>query len=314
MAKNRRSATRHGYIVIDKPGGWTSHDVVARVRRIVRERRVGHAGTLDPAAVGVLPIAVGLATRTVEYLADAQKAYRAEITFGVETDSADGDGVVIAQRGADGLTREMVEAALASFRGPQMQVPPLHSAVQIDGKRLYELAHAGIEAEVEIPARAIVIHAIDLVTWEHPIATVDITCSKGTYVRSIARDLGELVGTGAYLSNLVRTSTGPFTLADAMTLDELEARLRDEPWDAVAAHPDRAVEHLPALVVTPEQRVWWFQGKVLPVRAAAGSVRVYDSSGIWVGVGVSDGESIQPAKVVDLDGLDRSASEQEKSA
>lgn len=315
MARNRRAASRHGYLVIDKPGGWTSHDVVARVRRIAGERRVGHAGTLDPAAVGVLPVAIGLATRTVEYLAEASKAYRAEITFGIETDSADGDGLVTAQRGAGGLMREAVQAALASFRGPQMQVPPLHSAVQVDGTRLYELAHAGVAPiGIEIPARAIAIHSIDLVRWEHPVATVDIACSKGTYVRSIARDLGERLGTGAYLSNLVRTATGPFTLADAVTLDELEARLRNEPWAAIAAHPDRALEHLPALVVTDEQRVWWFQGKPLAIRAAPGDVRVYDSHGVWIGVGRSDGREIRPSKVVALDELDQSASEQERSA
>ena len=313
MARNRRSAARHGYIAIDKPGGWTSHDVVARVRRIVGERRVGHAGTLDPAAVGVLPVAVGLATRTVEYLSDAAKTYHAEITFGIETDSADGDGTVTAQRGADGVTREAVESALEAFQGPQMQVPPLHSAVQIDGKRLYELAHAGLEAP-EIPARAIEIHAIDLVQWEHPVATAEITCSKGTYVRSIARDLGERLGTGAYLSNLVRTATGPFTLADAMTLEDLESRLASEPWAAVAAHPDRALEHLPALVVNAGQRIAWYQGKTLPLVAPLGECRVYDSSGVWIGVGRSNGETIQPAKVVALEELDQSAQGQGRSA
>jgi tRNA pseudouridine55 synthase len=192
-------------------------------------------------------------------------------------------------------------------------VPPLHSAVQIDGKRLYELAHAGLEAP-EIPARAIEIHAIDLVRWEHPVATVDITCSKGTYVRSIARDLGERVGTGAYLSNLVRTATGPFTLADAMTLEHLEARLACEPWTAVAAHPDRALEHLPALVVTADQRTEWYQGKALPLAAPQGDSRVYDSNGVWIGVGRSDGATVQPAKVVTLDELDQSAHGQDRSA
>lgn len=304
MARNRRAANRHGYLVIDKPGGWTSHDVVARVRRIVGERRVGHAGTLDPAAVGVLPIAVGLATRTVEYLSEARKSYRAEITFGVETDSADGDGIVTSTRGADGLTADQVIAALRTFQGVQMQVPPLHSAVQVDGKRLYELAHAGLEAPV-IPAREIEIHAIDLVGWNAPVAEVGIVCSKGTYVRSIARDLGERLGTGAYLSNLVRTATGPFTLADAMTLDDLARRLATESWAAVAQHPDRAVEHLPAVLVDADERVAWFQGKQLDIRAADGDVRVYDSDGIWIGIGESNGQQIQPSKVVDVQSLEQ---------
>lgn len=310
MARHRRAATRHGYLVIDKPGGWTSHDVVARVRRIVGERRVGHAGTLDPAATGVLPVAVGLATRTVEYLSEASKAYRADITFGIETDSADGDGMVIAQRGADGLTRDMIEAALAAFRGPQLQVPPLHSAIRIGGQRLYELAHAGLEAP-DIPARQIEIHALDLSAWNPPVATVDIVCSKGTYVRSIARDVGARVGTGAYLSNLVRTATGPFTLADVLTLGDLESRLAREPWEGVAFHPDRAVEHLPAVVATPDERAAWFQGKPLKVEAPPGDVRVYDTDGVWIGIGSSDGATIHPAKVVALDALDQSPAMQE---
>ncbi|MGB3329932.1 MAG: tRNA pseudouridine(55) synthase TruB [Thermomicrobiales bacterium] len=299
--------------MIDKPGGWTSHDVVARVRRIVGERRVGHAGTLDPAAVGVLPVAIGLATRTVEYLSEARKAYRAEMTFGIETDSADGDGTVTRMREVAGLSREAIAEALAAFLGPQLQVPPLHSAVQVGGKRLYELAHAGLAAP-EIPARAIEIHAIDLVAWEEPVATVEIVCSKGTYVRSIARDLGERLGTGAYLSNLVRTATGPFTLADAITLTELEARMSDTPWSAVAQHPDRAVEHLPAIVTTEEQRTWWFQGKALPVQAAAGDIRVYDTDGIWIGIGASTGAAVQPSKVVELRTLNASAQQQEAPA
>lgn len=298
MAKNRRSANLHGYVVIDKPGGWTSHDVVERVRRILGERRVGHAGTLDPAAVGVLPIAVGYATRTVEYLACSHKAYRAEVTFGFETDSADGDGVLIGSRQPVTFSEEELFAAISRFEGDLLQVPPMHSAVKVDGKRLYELARVG--EEVEVAPRPITIHRIACVGWEPPVATIEISCSKGTYVRSIARDLGRRLGLGAYLSNLVRTQTGPFTLADAITLDELTRQFACEPWSEIAYHPDSVLHDLPAAIVGPGRSIEWQQGKVLTVRKCAGTVRVYDSLGRWLGVGstVEDGRWVQPEKVI----------------
>jgi tRNA pseudouridine55 synthase len=299
MPRNRRSASRHGWIVIDKPGGWTSHDVVSRVRRILGERRVGHAGTLDPAAVGVLPIAVGLATRTVEYLAGADKAYRAEITFGLETDSADGDGVLIGAPKAVNFGETQLRGALRGFAGPQEQVPPMHSALKVDGKRLYELARAG--EEIEVQPRSIVIHAIDLVDWSTPVATVDITCSKGTYVRSIARDLGRRLGCGAYLSNLVRTSTGPFGLCDAMRLNELEEfTSRGGDWVHYAFHPDTVLLDRPAVILSPDAAVAWNQGKVVPQAGFPGTIRVYDDAGNWLGVGTADdaGQTIKADKVV----------------
>ncbi|HEU0163845.1 MAG TPA: tRNA pseudouridine(55) synthase TruB [Thermomicrobiales bacterium] len=285
--------------MIDKPGGWTSHDVVSRVRRILGERRVGHAGTLDPAAVGVLPIAVGLATRTVEYLSEADKSYRAEITFGLETDSADGDGVVIGVARAVTVGEIELRNALGDFVGPQGQVPPMHSALKVDGKRLYELARAG--EEIEVQPRTITIHAIALVNWAPPVATVDITCSKGTYVRSIARDLGRRLGTGAYLSNLVRTSTGPFVLRDAMRLGELEEFAgRGTDWAQMAFHPDTVLLDRPAVILDPESALAWIQGKVVAQPGCSGTIRVYDDAGNWLGVGTADATSqtIKADKVV----------------
>lgn len=298
MAKNRRAARLHGYIVIDKPGGWTSHDVVGRVRRILRERRVGHAGTLDPAAVGVLPIAVGNATRTIEYLASASKSYRAEVTFGIETDSADGDGTMIGERQDVTFSDHDLRAALERFEGDQLQVPPMHSAIKVDGRRLYELARAGQEAEVA--PRPITIHRIACVQWASPVATIEIDCSKGTYVRSIARDLGRALGCGAYLSNLVRTRTGPFTLATAMTLDELEDVVERRSWADFAYHPDVVLQEYSAAVVGPELALAWQQGKRIPVKPCAGPVRVYDAAGRWLGIGttVEDGCFVQPEKVI----------------
>lgn len=298
MAKRKTRGLHHGYLVIDKPAGWTSHDVVGRVRRIVGERRVGHAGTLDPAATGVLPVAVGLATRTVEYLSEASKAYRAEITFGVTTDSADGDGVVTGVQDASALTEADVARAIARFAGPQMQVPPMHSAIKIGGERLYERARRG--ETIDVPPRPVVIDEIRLDSWESPVADVFVACSKGTYIRSLARDIGAAIGTGAYLSNLVRVRTGPFTLAHAVRIDELEDLFQRCPWEQLAAHPDAALLDRPAIILDEAESRAWYYGQRVAVMGAEGLVRVYDTDGDWLGVGQGDeeGACVRPVKVV----------------
>lgn len=301
MGKNRRQAVRHGYIVIDKPAGWSSHDVVARVRRIVDERRVGHAGTLDPAATGVLPVAVGLATRTVEYLSASSKDYRAWIQFGVTTDTADSDGAVTGRRDATGLDLDKIELALASFRGVILQKPPMHSAVKVNGKRLYELARQGVE--IDVVAREVTIHALRIMEWSAPVLCVDLQCSKGTYVRSLARDLGEAVGAGAILSRLVRTRTGPFTLCDAIALDDLERTIDEGDWERIAFPPDTVLRDCTAFVLEPARARDWGHGKAVevePIENATPVVRAYDVQGRWLGVGEFDAvtSSLRPVKVV----------------
>lgn len=298
MAKRKTRGLYHGYLIIDKPAGMTSHDVVGRVRRVLGERRVGHAGTLDPSAVGVLPIAVGLATRTVEYLSDASKSYVAEITFGVTTDSADGDGVVTDVRDPSAQSRERVEEIINAFAGPQMQVPPMHSAIKIDGQRMYELARRG--ETVDLPARPITIFEIQLLEWEDPVAEVFVHCSKGTYIRSLARDIGERAGVGAYMSNLVRVQTGPFTLEDAIRLDELEQLVETLPWEQIAVHPDASLIDRDAIILGGDDARSWRNGNPVAAHGAKGIARVYDIAGNWLGVGQAiEGESIlRPAKVV----------------
>jgi len=289
----------HGFLVIDKPAGWTSHDVVGRVRRLTGERKVGHAGTLDPAATGVLPVGLGLATRSLEFLAGSSKTYLAEFTFGVRTDSYDIDGTVQSVRTTEGIDETSLRRALGTVRGTQQQIPPMYSAIKIDGRRLYELAREG--SVIERSPRAIEIHEIELIDWRPPVASVCIDCSKGTYIRSIAHDLGELFGCGAFLSNLVRIRTGPFTIADAWTLRELaELELVDE-WESVAVHPDAALEGLAGLVLGEEEADAWSFGR--SIRADEGGpewVRVYDERGAWLGIGQHDGASQQwrPHKVV----------------
>jgi tRNA pseudouridine55 synthase len=293
------SPSLHGYLVLDKPAGWTSFDVVARARRILGEKRIGHAGTLDPAATGVLPLAVGLATRTLEFLNDASKTYLAEVTFGVETDSHDIEGRVTRVAGASGLARIDVETALAGFLGPQEQIPPMHAAIKVGGQKLYELARRG--EEVERAPRPVTFHVLELRAWEPPTATILVDSSKGTYIRSLARDLGEVVGTGAYLSNLVRLRSGPFDLCQAITVAELENLPWPWAWPEVAVHPDIPIQEWPALILDPPAALRWRQGSIISTtEEASGPIRAYDDKGAWLGTGHADptGAGWRPRKVV----------------
>lgn len=211
-----------GLLNLIKPPGMTSHDVVAVVRRALGVRKVGHTGTLDPGVAGVLPICVGRATRLAEFIAGEDKAYRAEITFGISTDTQDSFGRVLSQSDASHIRRGDLAYMLTRFHGEIMQVPPMVSAVKVGGERLYDLHRRGVE--VERAARPITIHSLRLLDFRpgsHPIAFVDVTCSKGTYIRTLAHDLGAKLGVGAHLSHLVRTRSGPFALAGAATLEEL---------------------------------------------------------------------------------------------
>lgn len=292
----------HGLLIIDKPAGWTSHDVVGRIRRLIGQRSVGHAGTLDPAATGVLPIAVGSALRAIEYLAGASKSYRAEITFGHATDALDIDGKLIASCDVPLIGIVDLKTQLDTFLGNIEQVPPVFSAIKIDGTPLYERARRG--DYVDPPRRQVAVNEIALIDWHSPVLTVDIDCSKGFYVRSFARDLGARTGSCAYLSNLVRTRVGMFDLCDAWTLSELaEAPLADD-WERIAIAPDASSFDLNALVLGQEHAIAWEHGSRLEVDASggAGPVRVYDSQGNWLGIGeivAKDGTVLlQPRKVV----------------
>ncbi|MEZ4531643.1 MAG: tRNA pseudouridine(55) synthase TruB [Thermomicrobiales bacterium] len=292
----------HGLLIIDKPAGWTSHDVVGRIRRLVGQRSVGHAGTLDPAATGVLPVGVGSALRALEYLSDATKAYRADITFGVSTDALDIDGRLIQTCQPPSCDETAIQKALESFLGKGEQTPPVFSAIKMDGTPLYERARRG--EYVEPPKRPIEIRALSLVAWNPPTLTVDIDCSKGFYVRSFARDLGERLGSCAYLSNLVRTRVASFDLCDAWTLGELaEAPLAEE-WERIALAPDATAAGLDAVVIDRLQSRNWEQGKRWAIDALGDprSVRVYDSAGNWLGIGelaiVEKRYELRPRKVV----------------
>ena len=218
-----------GILNIDKPPGKTSYGVVAMIKRLSGEKHVGHAGTLDPDATGVLPVCLGRGTRIVEFLVDAAKVYRGEIELGAVTDTYDGSGNVIKHGDASKIDRASVESAMEGFRGSIEQTPPMYSAVKHQGKPLYSLARAGIE--VKRKSRTVKVHRLELLEWNHPLFTIEVECGKGTYIRSLANDLGQALGCGAYLKSLVRTRCGVFGIEDAVGMPKLEEAFRHGYWE-----------------------------------------------------------------------------------
>jgi len=227
-----------GLVVVDKPAGWTSHDVVGRMRRLAGTRRVGHAGTLDPMATGVLVVGVGAATRLLGHLALTEKAYDATIRLGQTTNTDDAEGEITATASAAGVTDEALHAGVAALTGPISQVPPQVSAIKVDGKRAYRMAREG--RQVALAARPVTVHAFTVTAVRRHGDLVDVdasvTCSSGTYIRALARDLGAALGCGGHLTALRRTRVGPYDLAMARTLDQLAEKLEVMPMaEAVAA-------------------------------------------------------------------------------
>jgi len=239
-----------GILNINKPYGKTSFNVVATIRRLTGERRVGHAGTLDPAATGVLPVCLGQGTRITEFLVDTTKTYQAEIELGVVTDTYDADGRITQKKDPSGIGREQLESALSSFRGTIWQTPPMYSAVKHQGKPLYKLARAGIT--VERRSRPAQIHSLELVSWQPPVITIEVVCGKGTYIRSMAHDLGQSIGCGAYLRNLVRLRCGLFDIRDAVSMPQFEEAYQYGYWQNYVYPVDGVLVHWEAIVVSDD--------------------------------------------------------------
>jgi tRNA pseudouridine55 synthase len=239
-----------GILNINKPGGKTSFSMVAMVKRLSGERRVGHAGTLDPTATGVLPVCLGQGTRLTQFLVDATKSYQAQIELGVTTDTYDASGQITQRRDPSHISQSQLESALTSFRGSIQQTPPMYSAVKHQGMRLYQLARAGIE--VERASRLAQIHQLELIDWQPPLATVEVTCGKGTYIRSLAHDLGQTLGCGANLKNLIRLRCGFFHIRDAISLPQLEDAFRHGYWRQLVYPIDTMLLHWTAMVVSDD--------------------------------------------------------------
>ena len=229
---------KNGFININKAAGMTSHDVVNRVRRIFNTKKVGHAGTLDPFATGVLPIAIGRAAKFLEYLSDCDKSYRAEIFFGIETSTGDITGEIIQKVECQPNTLNEVDNVLSSFIGTIQQTPPKYSAIKINGRKAYELARKNVD--FELPSREVTIYSLNVVSMTENTATIDVDCSKGTYIRSLAVDIGKRFGIPATLKKLQRTRAGVFNISDATTLDTLQ-----DITEAALINVDTCLEHLP---------------------------------------------------------------------
>jgi len=284
-----------GFINLLKPPGMSSHDVVGFVRKVLKEKRVGHAGTLDPAAAGVLPIAVGQTARLIEYLEITDKAYIAEISLGISTDSGDDTGEVLERQNFVMPGTSAIETALAKFRGPIKQIPPAHSAIKIDGKKACDLIRQG--HDVDIPAREVIIHRLELLSCRKGGFRIEVVCSKGTYIRSLCMDIGEALEIPALMSFLVRLKVGNFTLEDSLTLEEFEA----QGADAVLA-PEPFLHHLPRYDLRPDRMNAFQNGLATKDRfykGTEGPLRVY-AEGTFLGIGsysIKD-QSVKPHKVV----------------
>jgi len=279
-----------GILNINKPQGKTSFSIVAMVKRLSGERRVGHAGTLDPAATGVLPVCLGQGTRIIEFLVDTTKAYRAQIELGVTTDTYDASGNITHQEDPSGITRKQLESAFSSFRGLIQQTPPMYSAVKHQGKRLYELARAGIR--VERRSRPTRIYHLELVDWQPPIVTMEVVCSKGTYIRSLAHDLGQTLGCGASLRSLIRLRCGLFDIKDAISLPQLEDAFRYGYWQRFVYPIDIVLLHWTAIVVSDAtgqairngRPVDYLEQRSSALSSSEEHCRAYTSDGHFLGV------------------------------
>jgi tRNA pseudouridine55 synthase len=233
----------NGFVVIDKPAGITSHDVVSRVRRILGTRKVGHTGTLDPFATGVLPVAVNDGTKAIPFLDEGVKCYEAVMQLGVATDTLDMTGSVIRQADWRAVTREDLESVLKRFTGNLSQIPPMYSAIKQGGQPLYKLARQG--QVVERTAREIEIHSLDLLSFAPPLVAFRVVCSRGTYVRTLADDMGEMIGCGGALKELRRIASGPFVISAAVSLEGLEDAVRLGAVETLAVSPYAALSHMP---------------------------------------------------------------------
>lgn len=294
-----RASSRHGILVIDKPEGMSSFAVVREVRRVLRARKAGHTGTLDPLASGVLPVCIEEATKIAGLLLAEDKEYTARARLGVQTDTLDCEGRVLEERDFGAVSRGQVEATLAGLLGTQMQVPPAYSAVRAGGERAYQRARRG--EEVVLPPRQVTIHRLRLTGWSPPDVELELACTKGTFVRSVVAELGQRLGCGAVLTGLRRLRSGGFDLSRAVSLERLAERRRsgDLPWISI----DEALAHLPAVEISTADLPRLRQGQPVGGRpdaaATAGLLRLR-SGGALVALGEEREGRFWPRRVFHL--------------
>ncbi len=288
----------NGIINVLKPPGMTSFDVVAYLRGVLKTRKIGHTGTLDPAAVGVLPICVGSATKVIEFITDNDKHYRAELTLGIRTDTQDSSGNIIDVRNPD-LSAEKIHGAIKSFEGKYNQIPPMYSAVKVDGKKLYELARSGIT--IERKPREVEIYSADILKIESGTAVLedneipvirvlfDIKCSKGTYIRTLCDDIGERLGCGGNMSFLIRLGTGAFGISESKTLDEIKAMLENNEPTGLFTDISKTFDDLGEIKLNISEEKRFVNGMHIPLKNQAAEkqkmVRVLNSAGNFIALG-----------------------------
>jgi tRNA pseudouridine55 synthase len=294
-----------GFLNINKGPGLTSTDVVRRVKRLTLQRKVGHGGTLDPDATGVLPVCLGVATRFVEAIINGGKSYSMTVRLGAATDTYDASGRVTRESDPSRISRTDVEAVLDRFRGRIDQVPPMYSALKLGGRPLYEIARAG--GTVERAPRSVEVHRLDLIRWSPPEFQVEVDCGRGFYARSLANDIGEELHNAAHMLTLERRRAGPFRIEDAVTLDDLERMVKLGNWAQAVYPPDFVLEDLPKVVLDPVGEEMIRHGRAVPatgrivVAATAGALaRIYSTEGDFLALARYDpaGPWWRPVKVV----------------
>ena len=292
---------RSGVINIYKEAGYTSHDVVAKLRGILKQKKIGHTGTLDPQAQGVLPVCLGKGTKLCDLLADHDKEYEAVLRLGITTDTQDMEGNVL-QESSVQVSEEEVRTCILSFQGEQMQVPPMYSALKVNGKKLYELAREG--KVVERKARSVTFHKIEVLWMELPKVKIRVQCSKGTYIRTLCNDIGEKLGCGGCMEELLRTRVERFALEDAVKLDEVQKAMEEGTVDSLIFPVDRIFDQYPTAKTTTQGDLLVHNGNRLfsellqeEPEVESGYVRVYDSEDTFIGLFEKKTDQLVPVKM-----------------
>ena len=291
----------NGVLLLDKPLGFSSNQALQKVRWLFQAAKAGHTGTLDPLATGLLPICLGEATKFAQYVTDADKTYIATVKFGATTTTGDAEGEVIATRDVR-FTRAQLESACQSFLGEISQVPPMYSALKFEGKALYEYAREGVD--IERQSRLVTIADITITHFEVDVAEITVKCSKGTYIRTLAEDIGNALGSGAHLIGLRRIETAGYELADAITIDQVEQKIKDTPVEALQSlllPIDSAIVHLPALTLNDDAAHYLMQGQAVWVSGTIpnGEMRLFDENLRFLGLGLlQDDGKIAPKRLM----------------
>jgi len=291
----------NGVLLLDKPLGFSSNQALQKVKWLFQAAKAGHTGTLDPLATGLLPICLGEATKFAQYVTDADKTYIATVKFGATTTTGDAEGEVIAISDVR-FTRAQLESACQSFHGEISQVPPMYSALKFEGKALYEYAREGVD--IERQSRLVTISNITITQFDKDVATIRVKCSKGTYIRTLAEDIGNVLGSGAYLIGLRRIETAGYELADAITIEQLEQKIKETPVEALGAlllPIDSAIAYLPAVTLNADAAHYLMQGQAVWVsgKVPHGEIRLFDENARFLGLGfLQDDGKIAPKRLM----------------